>query len=153
MPRARSTFTLELKTAVGNDGSKTGIFAIDPDTTAFTKICDFDGDIRVSRDGRTLALIRAGKTGNDGHDIDNVGVWTLDAKGKGEKRRVAAFGGVTSWSPDGKQIIVAKWLSKPSDDESRSENWRFNADGSALPSCRSPRPRKSTTGRLTAIGS
>jgi WD40 repeat protein len=75
------------------------------------------------------SIITRGKTGNDGHDIDNAGVWTLDAEGKGEKRRVSDFGGVTCWSSDSKQIIVAKWLSKPSDDESRSENWRFNADG------------------------
>ena len=59
-----------------------------------------------------------------------MGVWTLDADGKGEKRRVADFGGVTSWSPDGKQLIVAKWLSKPQDDDMRHETWRFNADGS-----------------------
>jgi TolB protein len=92
-------------------------------------VCDFDGRVRVSRDGRTLALIRAGKI-RPGQDIDNVGVWTLDAEGKGEKFQVADFGGVTSWSPDGKQLIVVKWLHEHEDDPMRHETWRFNADGS-----------------------
>jgi len=110
-----------LNTASANDGPLRGIFAIDPGTSTWNKVCDFGNAARVSRDGRKLALIQYGEGGR---------VWTLDAEGKGERHQVADFGGVTSWSPDGKLLIVAKWLSKPKDDDSRSENWRFNADGS-----------------------
>jgi Tol biopolymer transport system component len=118
----------DLKTGAGADGSERGVFAIDPRTAAWTRISDFEGNVRVSRDGRRLALIRASKSA-DGHDIDGVGVWTIDSEGNGEKTRVADFGGVTSWSPDGKQLIVVKWLGKPSEDGMRHETWRFNADG------------------------
>jgi Tol biopolymer transport system component len=119
----------ELKIGMGDDDSIKGVFAIDPETAAWNKVSDFNGSIRVSRDGRMLALSRAGKS-QDGQNIDGVGVWTLDAKGEGEKRPIANFGGLTSWSPDGKQLIVVKWLSKPSDDDMRHETWRFNSDGS-----------------------
>lgn len=118
-----------LKTGNGDEDWSTGIFAIDPTTAAWAKISDFQGDVRPSRDGRTLALIGAGKI-RAGQDIENVGVWTLDAEGKGEKHQVADFGGVTSWSRDGKQLIVVKWLPQPGREESRDETWRFNADGS-----------------------
>jgi len=113
----------------GQDAALKGTFAIEPQTGARTRVIDFDGNVRVSNDGRTLALIRAGKISGD-RDIENVGVWTIDSEGKGPMRQVAKFGGVTSWSPDGKQLIVAKWLSKVEDDNMRFENWRFNADGS-----------------------
>jgi TolB protein len=93
------------------------------------KVYDFDGGVRVSRDARTLALSRFGWTGADFHEVENPGVWTLDAEGKGEMRRVSDFGGLTFWSPDSKQLIVAR-LSKPNDNKSRSETWRINVDGS-----------------------
>lgn len=132
---ARSTSTgkiyvyADLKTGPGDADSEKGIFAIDPRTGNWIKVSDFEGTVRVSRDGRMLALTRAGKIEAD-QDIDNVGVWTLDADGTGEKRRIADFGGVTTWSPDGKQLIVVKGLSNPGDDNMRHETWRFNADGS-----------------------
>jgi dipeptidyl aminopeptidase/acylaminoacyl peptidase len=118
----------------GAPRADTGIFAIDPATGAFEKFRDLDDGVRLSlfslsRDGRTLAVVRHGITPG-ARDIDDVGVWTLDAEGKGEMRRVADFAGVVSWSPDGQQLIVPKWLSKPGGDEMRCENWRFNADGS-----------------------
>jgi Tol biopolymer transport system component len=119
----------DLKTGPGAADSDKGIFAIDPKTANWIKLSDFEATVRVSRDGRILALTRSGKIA-DGQDISDVGVWTLASDGTGEKRRIADFGGVTSWSPDGKQLIVTKWLSTPQDDESRSENWRFNVDGS-----------------------
>jgi tricorn protease-like protein len=117
-----------LVTGVGND-SVDGIFAVDPETANWTKISDLGDQIRVSRDGKTLALSRSGKNA-DGTEIDGAGVWTLDVEGAGEKRQVADFGGLTSWSPDGKQLIVMKWLSKPQDDNMLHETWRFNVDGS-----------------------
>jgi len=114
----------DLKTGMGDEDSTKGVFAVDPETGSWNKIVDFQGDIRVSRDGRMLSLSWPVK------DFGDPGVWVIDAKGEGEKRRVADFGGVTSWSPDGKHLIVTKWLGKPSDDEMRHEVWRFNADGS-----------------------
>jgi TolB protein len=111
-----------LRTGEG-EGWVMGLFAVDPETSTYNKISDFNAnDVRVSRDGRTLAMNRTGKD-------DNAGVWTLGTDGKGEKRRVTDLGGVISWSPDGKQLIVNKWPSKPGDDEIRVESWRFNIDG------------------------
>jgi Tol biopolymer transport system component len=119
-----------LKTGPGAEDSEWGVFAIDPRTAAWTRIIAFGGNVRVSRDGRRLALIRAGKSMDDGKDIDGVGVWTIDSEGKAEKTQVSDFSGVTSWSPDGKQLIVVKWVGKPSKGNMRFETWRFNADGS-----------------------
>jgi hypothetical protein len=113
----------------GDADSEQGIFAVDPRTANWIKVCDFKGTVRVSRDGRMLALTGFGNIA-DGQGIDNVGVWTLASDGTGERRRIADFGGVTSWSPDGKQIIVVKGLSNPGDDDRLHETWRFNADGS-----------------------
>jgi Tol biopolymer transport system component len=57
-------------------------------------------------------------------------VWTLGSEGKGEIRRVADFGGIASWSPDGAQLIIVKSLTTRVDQDTKTENWRFNADGS-----------------------
>ncbi len=113
----------------GQDDSLNGVFAVDPATASRTKVSDFNGRFRVSRDGRTLALSRSGWTGGDFHEIENVGLWTLDSEGKGEMRRIADFGGTTSFSPDSKQLIVTKG-SSPKDDKRKHEIWRFNTDGS-----------------------
>jgi Tol biopolymer transport system component len=114
---------------VSPTGGAQGIFAIDPETATLTKLADFDGTgVRVSPDGRTLALSRAGWTG--GHEIPNVGLWMLDTLGNGQKRQIAAFGGTVSWSADSKQIVVTKGLSTPDEDDRRCESWRFNSDGS-----------------------
>jgi dipeptidyl aminopeptidase/acylaminoacyl peptidase len=112
----------------GRDQALQGIFAVDPKTLARNWIADdFAFRCRLSPDGRLLALSRSGWTAN--HEINDPGTWTIDAQGKGEKRKIADFGGVVSWSPDGKQIIVSRGLSKPSDDESRHVSFRMNADG------------------------
>jgi Tol biopolymer transport system component len=114
----------------GGKGSNTGLFAIDPATSTCDKVLDSQGGTSLSPDGRTLAMSRSGWTGPDFREIDNPGVWIIGADGKGEMRRIADFGGKISWSPDSKQLIVAKGLSKPKDDDMRCENWRLNVDGS-----------------------
>lgn len=118
-------------TGDGKDESLRGIFAIDPETGEKTRVVD---DIlfrlRVSPDGRTLALSRAAWRGPDKKEhTENVGTWTVDARGKGEKRKIADFGGVVSWSSDGKQVIVSRGLSNADDDHTRHEAWRMSADG------------------------
>lgn len=123
--------TAYLNTGRGDKGWEAGLFVVDPTTNAVHRIYGFGDSVRVSRDGRTLALSRSGWTGVDHHEIDGVGLWTLDSEGKGERLQVAGFGGVVSWSPDGKQLVVSRSLSKPQDDDSRSENWRLNVDGSS----------------------
>ena len=52
------------------------------------------------------------------------------ADGKGEKRRIADFGGVIILVARRQAAHRDKWLSNPEDDDSRHETWRFNADGS-----------------------
>jgi hypothetical protein len=117
---------------MGSDGkeSNTGIFAIDPATSACDKVLDFNDGASLSPDGRTLAVSRSGWTGPAFREIENPGVWTIDAGAEGEMRRIADFGGKITWAPDSKQLIVAKGLSKPRDDDMRHETWRFNVDGS-----------------------
>lgn len=104
-----------------------GVFAIDPEAETWRRISDVYGSVRVSRDGRMLAISRSGVSG--GREIENTGVWTLDSEGKGEPRRVSDFGGVTSWSPDGSQLIVARWSWDEEEDEPIRGNWRLNVDG------------------------
>jgi dipeptidyl aminopeptidase/acylaminoacyl peptidase len=120
-------------TGDGNDETLKGIFAIDPETLTRTRLCDdFAFFCRISPDGRKAALSRTGWTGPDHHEIDGAGVWTLDVGGKGEKGKIADFGGTISWSPDSKQIIVSK--SRPGGNENeprRNETWRLNIDGTA----------------------
>ena len=107
-----------------------GLFAVDPMSAKLEKLTEFEGQIRVSPDGRTIALSRSGRTGANGQwSEEGSGVWRIAADGKGERRRVSDFGGGMSWSPDGKQLIVSKGLSKPQDDFCHFETWRFNADG------------------------
>lgn len=111
------------------EGVEEGLFVIDPDTAARTKVSDFSLLFHPSRDGRTLALERGQ---GDAREIDESGIWMLDAAGKGEMRRIAEvadFGGIIAWSPDGKQLIVAKSRSVIKTAESREELRRFNLDG------------------------
>ena len=108
-----------------------GILAIDPETGAQTKRVDDLGYwVRVSPDGRTLAISKSGWSG--GYQIEDVGLWTIDAEGKGEKRKIADFGGVVSWSPDSKQLIVSRGTKRiiVGDEDKIHENWLMNADGS-----------------------
>ena len=104
-----------------------GIFAINPDTGAHERLRDLENSIRLTRDGRTIAVVRHGKSAG-GQDPDLVGVWTGDTDGQGALRPITDFPGTVSWSPDGKQLIVAHWLSNADDDAMRFETWRFNAD-------------------------
>ncbi len=117
-----------------NDGQSkdlSGLFAIDPETGTRTKLVDDLGyRVRVSPDGRTLAISKSGWSG--GRQIDDVGIWTIDSEGRGEKRKIADFGGTVSWSPDSKQIIVSRGLTPITvgDEDKLHETWRMNADGS-----------------------
>lgn len=121
-------------TGDGKDEALSGFFAIDAGSLTKTKVLDDSpARCRVSPNGRTLAVSRSGWWGPD-HQLHNedVGTWAIDTHGKAEKRKIADFGGVTCWSPDGKQIIVSKGLSKPDDDDMRHEAWRFNVDGTGI---------------------
>ncbi len=114
------------------DPAQNGLFAIDPGTATRTKLLDdFGFSIRVSPDGRTVALSRAGWTGGD-REVEGAGLWTIESEGKGEKRKIANFGGTLSWSPDSRQIMVSK--SSPKNKKLSEgwshETWRMNADGS-----------------------
>jgi hypothetical protein len=60
--------------------------------------------LRVSPDGKTIAYGLEGAT------------WTIDVKGEGEPRKVADFAGAPSWSPDGKELILARSVRQGDDD-------------------------------------
>lgn len=113
------------------DRARDGLWAIEPANGERKRIPGAmnDANARISRDGKTLALIRAGRIGPD-RDIANVGVWTLDLQAGGPPVRVSDFGGRTSWSADGRQIIVVKWFNPPDPEPARHETWRFDLDGS-----------------------
>jgi Tol biopolymer transport system component len=114
----------------GRQKADVGIFAIDPATSARVQVLEYRNGPApsLSPDGRTFAVWHAGWAVPD-RAIDNQGVWTIAAGGQGEMRRIADFGGKPTWSPDSRQLIVARWLSKP-DGGIRCENWRFDVDGS-----------------------
>jgi hypothetical protein len=121
----------DLKNGPGPVDLDRGIFTFDVKRAAWTKLTDFQGMVRVSRDGRTLALSRD-EGDPEEERRDEAGVWTLAADGKGELRRIARVGGPASWSSDDKQLIVAKELSESPDGSKpwSFETWRVNADGS-----------------------
>ncbi|HZW30022.1 MAG TPA: hypothetical protein VFF52_04895 [Isosphaeraceae bacterium] len=85
-----------LKTGRGDEDWSTGIFAIDPATAASVKLSDFEGNVRVSPDGRTLALVRAGRTGANFH-ADGWGATKLPIPETDE---------VDDGSPDGDWLVT-----------------------------------------------
>ena len=114
-----------------NGKGESGLFAIDPLTGQPTKLADdFPFSVRVSPDGRTVALSRGNGPLNG---LDKfAGVWMLPANGQGEKRKIRDSGGVASWSPNGKEFIIstAKTFTTNGSGVLLNENWRLNADGS-----------------------
>ncbi|AMV36208.1 PD40 domain-containing protein [Planctomyces sp. SH-PL62] len=132
-PAGPGTIYLNANFSTGSryDEALDGLWAVDPSTGDRKRIPNpiTGAWVRGSRDRKTLALIRAGRTGPN-QDVPNVGVWTLDLDAGGPPRRVADFGGVTSWSPDGRQLIVVKWFNPAEPDPAHHETWRFDLDGS-----------------------
>ncbi|HWE40174.1 MAG TPA: hypothetical protein VG406_26720 [Isosphaeraceae bacterium] len=59
--------------------------------------------LRVSPDGKTIAYGLEGAT------------WTIDAKGEQEPRKVADFAASPFWSPDGKELILARAIRQGDD--------------------------------------
>ena len=114
------------------DDRLSGLFAIDPLTAKRARLAvDFQFNVRVSPDGRTVALSRSG-TRRDGQPLANSGYWTLATDGQGEIRKIRDVGGTMSWSPDSKELIVTP-ETMPIVKEGRVEffqTWRLNADGS-----------------------
>ncbi|WP_165251854.1 PD40 domain-containing protein [Paludisphaera soli] len=132
-PAGLGTIYLDANFSTGSryDADLDGLWAVDPATGDRKRVPGAvpGANARASRDGKSLALIRAGRTG-PGVDIENVGVWTLDLQAGGPPIRVSDFGGVTSWSPDGRQLIVVKWFNPPDPEPAHHETWRFDLDGS-----------------------
>jgi Tol biopolymer transport system component len=127
-----------------------GVYAVDLKAERWEQVSDIYGSVRASRDGRTLALSRSGWTGKDDREIDNTGVWLLDAGGDGAPRRLSEFGGAMSWSPDGSMLIVSRSRPESSDDGPRHESWRFNVDGSGT--TRMPIPETDSVGDWSPDG-
>ena len=115
-----------------HDDALSGLFAIDPVTAERTRLADdFFFGLRVSPDGWTVALERGGWLAGKKSPAD-AGLWTLATDGKGEKRKIRDFGGMTSWSPDGEELIVSH-VTAPTEDGrgvKSHETWRLKSDGS-----------------------
>jgi Tol biopolymer transport system component len=97
-----------------------------------TRLCDdLSFFCRISPDGRPAALSRPDLTASGHRESVGAGVWTIDAGGRGEKRKIADFGVTISWSPDSKQMIVSKsWRAGGNENAPwRHETWRLNAGG------------------------
>jgi Tol biopolymer transport system component len=96
-------------------GGAFGIFAFTPGGGQYEPAFDKPADhARASPDGKTLAV--------DFRDA----LWLQDADGKAPPRKLADIGGIPSWSPDGKALIVCKTIKKG---PWLYETWRVDADG------------------------
>ena len=113
------------------------IIAVDPETGQWEEIAEGD-DVRVSRDGKLLAMARY-------HDVvprgNSTEIWTYDLAARRATRVVDDVEahdaarifdqGETAlcWSPDGKQIVATRGHFTE-DEQSRDATWRVPVDGS-----------------------
>lgn len=82
-----------------------GIIAIDPDTGKWQKITGDGHSPRISPDGETVIFAR--HVGGAGGFVDSV-LWNCDTGGTDNPGKITDLGGVPSWSPDGKHLVLNK---------------------------------------------
>jgi Tol biopolymer transport system component len=100
-----------------NEENFSGVIAIDPETGKWQKITGSGFSGRVSPDGETLAF---GKF-NAGNDTS---IWNCDTHGTDNPGKIADFGSLPIWSPDGKYLVTNKGPI------GQHEAWQMEADGS-----------------------
>ena len=109
-----------------------GLFAIDPDTGAYTKLADVGGLVRVSPDGAKAAFAKFGPPRRDNRQ-DREGTWLVDLVAKTEPRKLIAAAGHIFWSAESQRLLVSEWGQKPGDPGPSSfTTWQVNADGSDM---------------------
>ena len=109
-----------------------GLFAIDPDSGAYTKLSDIGGLVRVSPDGTKAAFAKFGPPRRDNRQ-DRLGTWIADLVAKTEPRKLMDPTGRMCWSADSQRVIVSEWDQQPGDPgPSTFTTWQVNADGSDL---------------------
>jgi TolB protein len=102
------------------DRSGGGIFVMNPDGTAITKVVADAMDPSWSPDGKKLAFMR--------DDNENAEVFVVNVNGTGEINLTnnAAWDAAPAWSPDGKKIAFESGRDSPKDD---IDIYVMNADG------------------------
>jgi RNA polymerase sigma factor (sigma-70 family) len=105
-PRIYLNANLKVKRA-GEDAPQDyrGIIAIDPTTGKWQKITAGGYGPRISPDGETVIFVR--HTGGANGIVDSE-VWNCDTGGSDNPGKITDIGGLPSWSPDGKHLIVGK---------------------------------------------
>jgi Tol biopolymer transport system component len=98
--------SLKVKRAGDEDAQNyRGIIAMDPDTGKWQKITGEGHNPRISPDGETVIFAKL-VGGVDGF-ADSV-LWNCDTGGTDNPGKISEIGGVPSWSPDGKFLVVNK---------------------------------------------
>ena len=111
----------------GKEENVHGIIAVDPETGRWEKITDGD-DVRMSRDGKTLAVAKFHITA--GH-IESADIGTYNLTTRRTSRVIADGGTMFFWSPDGKRIVDVKGH-RTKEDRSQNTTSQINLDGSGL---------------------
>ena len=109
---------------------KRGLFAIDPDTGAYTKLSDFGGLVRVSPDGTKAVFAKFGPPRRDNRQ-DRLGTLIADLIAKTEPRKLMDPTGCMCWSADSQRVMVSEW-NQESGADGPFTIWLVKADGSDL---------------------
>jgi RNA polymerase sigma factor (sigma-70 family) len=105
-PRLYLHAVLKVKRA-GDDEAQEhrGIIALDPETGKWQKITANGNSPRISPDGETVIFVR--HTGGNNGFVDSE-TWNCDTGGSDNPGKITDIGGLPSWSPDGKHLVVGK---------------------------------------------
>jgi Tol biopolymer transport system component len=130
--RNRIIVYAQLKLGGPNAEETRGLFSIDPDSSAWSKISDLEGLVRVSPDGTKAAYAKYGPPERNNNQT-REGTWIVDLGAEAPARKLADATGPLCWSADGKRLIISEWNLQPGDEgPMKQTSWQVNADGSDL---------------------